>query len=61
MAMRAPEFCEELAPKPYVNVRVANDPAWRALMNAPPLRTPLTEDEKLAIEAWKAQRVATSA
>lgn len=61
MAMRAPKFDELSASKPEVNPSEKDDPAWRALMSAPPLRSPLTEDEKKAIEAWKAGRTSSKA
>lgn len=66
MAMRAPVFdsvvpAQQLGGTSDIAKRTTShedDPAWRALMNAPPLRAPLTEDEKHAIDAWKARRAA---
>jgi len=43
---------------PEVRRETSEDPAWEALMKAPPLRSPLTDDEKRAIDDWKARRAA---
>lgn len=56
MAMRAPVLDAASAAKTDMDARAKEDPAWRALMNAPPLSAPLSEDEQKAIEAWKSLR-----
>lgn len=58
MAMRAPQYDEALPKKLEPGARTKDDPAWQAFMNAPPLSRPLTDDEKKAIEDWKARRAA---